>query len=726
MMHISTGLILLALAQTVTDERSTALNDARAGTLLARARVARLAQDSALQSYDATAYKRWTIRMRLSRIGRDRIAVGHESAGRVRWQRGVGIWVDVQGSRNEMPITRGLESEKDRREREQAVERPPIPWFPGQEALWIGSDRALERLVHPLADGAEAYYQYESGDSMSLRLPDGHTIQIRELRIRPRAPKWNLAVGSLWFDVASGQLVRAVYRLAEPMDMWEVAREMGEEDLDEDIPAAVKPLLAPMRGQVSAIVIEYGLYEGRFWLPRLRVAEGNAHAALMRMTFRYEQRFRYESVNADLRLEPIVVARGDSAAPGLGAPTACSVNPDSVRVQYENGSESQPPVAVRIPCNVETLRTSPQLPPSLFAEGEELAGGEEEIALIERALGLGSQAGWHPRRPTVRYVLELTRYNRVEGLSTGIALDAALGEGYSAGLIARIGVADLEPNVEMSVARTNLRHTLQVGAYNRLASANDWGAPLSFGASLSAFLFGRDEGFYFRQSGLELRSRHEEGAQREWRLFVEQQRSAPAGTTFSLAHALRGIDFAPNIEALRGEWAGAGVRLYPQYGADLLGFRFFGDVRLEGATEIGGTARFVRAAFDGTISRALGPAAAALTLAGGSSVGTLPAQRQWYLGGVHTVRGLAPGTAVGDAFWMTRAELGTAWVGWRPVLFYDAGWAGNRREWQQIGRPLQGAGVGISFLDGMISFDVARGIAPTQSWRADLSLESRF
>ncbi len=95
-----------------------------------------------------------------------------------------------------------------------------IPYYPGYEPLWVGDNVARAQvdeseLVHPIADGAEAYYTYETGDSIRFTLPDKRTIELRELKVRPREPKWNLAVGSLWFDTESGQLVRAAYRLAD-------------------------------------------------------------------------------------------------------------------------------------------------------------------------------------------------------------------------------------------------------------------------------------------------------------------------------------------------------------------------------------------------------------------------------------------------------------------------------------------------------------------------------
>src|SRR6185503_16518255 len=254
--------------------------------LLERARAARLAQDSALTSYDATAYSRISAGMGFSRIGRDRLIFRHENATRVQWQRDVGVWIDIKGARTAIPVA----PEEARQETADELNDPdmtPIPYFPGQEPLismngsGVVKSSVDERdMVHPLAEGAEAYYTYSIGDSVTFRLPDSRTIELRELRVRPRESKWNVAVGSLWFDVRTGQLVRGAYRLAVPMDIWAVVAEQDSTAQDE-IPVWVKPLISPMHAQMSAVVVEYGLYQGRFWLPRMRSAEGDAQVSFM-------------------------------------------------------------------------------------------------------------------------------------------------------------------------------------------------------------------------------------------------------------------------------------------------------------------------------------------------------------------------------------------------------------------------------------------------------------
>ena len=728
----------------VTDaHRATAYRDGGARAILALAREARMRQDSALQAYDATTYQRVSAGLGFSRLGRDRLAFRSEGATRVRWRRGVGAYVDVTGSRAVVPIA----GKSARVDIEGSLS--PIPYYPGSETLWIGASAARqavdenEGIVHPLADGSEAYYVYESGDSATFRLPDGRSIRLRELKLRPRTPKWNLAVGSLWFDMSTGQLVRAAYRMSVPMDIKAVAEE-DDEDAFEDVPRVLKPMLFPMKAEISAVGVEYGLYQGRFWLPRVQIAQGGAQIGFTRVPFKLEQKFAYDRVNAGDPLPPIPV-RSDSTDDSTkvaitvgddratrdslrAARRAARRRCDStgVRTRVRSRNERSLPVLITIPCDTLKLASSPDLPPSIYDRGEEVVASAEIDALVRDALAMGSQASFAPAPPVVAYAP--LRYNRIEGLSAGGTLDQQLGAGFSLRTVARIGVADREPNLEVTGARSDLRRTLSFTAYNRLVSAGDWGNPLGLGSSISAFLFGRDEGFYYRASGVELASSPNQRGpiNMTWTLFAEQQRNARQRTTFSLARAIRGSQFEPNIATSSSLYGGARARITQSIGEDPQGFRLFNDLRLEAAH--GDTGTYGRAALDVTGSRGIGNGAVALTIAGGTSVGVLPIQRHWFLGGTHTVRGLRPGSGVGNAFWLARGEAGYGFSAVRPVIFGDIGWAGDRTAWSDIGTPLSGVGAGFSILDGLVRFDVARGLQPVsqRGWRVDAYLEGRF
>lgn len=729
----------------------TAFSDARARELLLAGRAARLAQDSAIRYYDAMTYQRISAGIGITKLGRDRLAFRHESAARVRWQRGVGAWVELKGERAVVPVA-PEEAQHEAQSEMGDDMMSPIPYYPGKEPLVVfdenatGATQVNEReLVHPLLEGAEAYYTYETGDSLRFRLPDGFVVRLRELRVRPREPKWNVVVGSIWFDVSSGQVVRAAYRLAVPMDIWTVAKQDDPHAMD-DVPLLVKPMLSPMRAEVKAIAIEYGLYGGHYWLPRLRSVDGTAQVSFMRVPFRMDQRFTYASVNGRDSLPPIPVVQRpdldslpeaerervrdsmrvarravrDSIERGLRTRSGCDTSAFTTRI-FTRFGDARVPVAYQVPCDRASLATSAELPPSIYDPGEEVFGSTERDALIAEALSLGAQARFGPQPPVVRYGLELTRYNRVEGLSLGAALDEQFGAGYTGELVGRIGTADREPNVSLKLGRSNGTRTVYVRGYRELVSANDWGSPLSFGSSVSAFLFGRDEGFYYRATGVEIGGNVDAGGHMQWRIFGEGQRTATPRTDFSLSRA----SFAPNIIAWQDRYAGIGFRLSGSHGLDPHGFRAYGDVRLEAAAADSG---YGRGAAELTLSDGLGRRfVGALTLSGGSSIGSLPPQRRWYLGGTQTVRGQYADTAqAGNAYWLGRAELGADYGIARPSIFADIGWAGDRRYMDRVGRPLSGAGVGVSMLDGLVRADLARGIHPRERWRLDLSLEARF
>jgi len=831
----------------------TAFRDEGARTLLARARVSRLAQDSALRSYDAHSYMRMSVGLGVRKLGPERLLFRAEHAARVRWARDVGVWVETTGRRAVVPMG-GADIDMS--------PATPVPYFPGREALWFPSDdlrkvtaEVDERdLVHPLAGGSEAYYHYESGDSATIRLPDGRAIHLRELRITARRPDWRTFVGSFWFDSDQGSLVRAAYRMAGEIDLWNEVKEEArtelrelEERLRTDTGAAAveirkqieekkteaggfgmllaQGLMSPMRAKVSAITVEYGLFEGRFWLPKTNVFEGEGTALFARIPMRYEESYRYNSVNGDatvprmpalgelgmtaddtlfvaggnvtiggdgrrgsgdtsaaavLAREDSVIRRSRARADSLlhladsiqAASVDSSAKRDSVRVRslrdraayarararlierrreqcatdstYFAGSRmvlDAYRMAIMLPCDPSKLATSPDLPASIFSGGEQLFSTADRDQLLE-GLDFALQPGWGPERPRFHTGLDLLRYNRIEGLSIGASLTSVLGLGYTAQAVGRFGVADQVPNAELSLTRSNGRSLVGVRAFHRFSVANDdWGEPLSFGASASSLLVGRDEGFYYRSWGGEFFGERAapgplSGAQMAWRVFGERQYSAGVrpNSHVSFAQLVAGRHFVDNIAAVQLVAVGAGAELARSFGANPRALRFDVRVRGEGAvtdrSDSLGTTGYGRLVLDGTVTRPLAGLAWSMTGAAGSSLGDLPPQRAFFLGGVQTVRGqfarpAGPGR-VGDTFWLGRAEVARGVMALRPALFYDVGWAGARDSLHVMGRPLSGAGVGASVLDGLFRLDVSRGIFPERRWRTDLYIGARF
>lgn len=745
---------------------ATAYANQQTRTLVLNARAAQYHVDSSLRAYDAKAYQRFSLGLGMRIAGRERLFMRAEQSQHILWDRDRGALVHATGARWGMPMLGHIDDDDPDFE---AGAMLALPYVPGRDRLWpIGTFEAQvqrnggevdeHNIVHPMSAGAEAYYKYSIGDSITFRLPGGREFKLIELRVRPRVEHWNAVVGSLWFDRESWQLVRAAYRLSAPMDIWMVAREEAdstEEDPQADIPFWLKPALNPMRATISGITQEFSLQEQQWWLPIVQQAEGLVEVGKVRMPVEIEERFTYASVTsspAPAALDSVAVwYRVDSLArdsleaikktSGDSAYERARHARDSVRTaerqrcnkaqqgtHTQTRDESGVKILVVIPCDTAALARSPDMPATLYSSTEELFGPTDRDELMAEALALKAQAEGGASK-TMFYTGiggGLMRYNRVEGLSVGARAEKSLGAGYSMVGIGRLATADLHPGAELTLSRSDGRRILAVGGYHRLDVAGDFGEPFGLGASLGALLFGHDDGFYYRSTGLELTRALADGRGIQWRLFGEHQGSAPLATQASLPR-LFGHDasFDPNIDAKRADIAGVGARLTRTFGMDPHGWRLYSDMKAEAA---GGTYDFARGLLDATVSHGItSHFDGAITGAGGWTGGEVPAQRLFYVGGSRSVRGQPAGANVGDAFWLARAELGTSFVGARPVIFYDLGWAGSRNAWQHPGRPLSGAGTGVSFLDGLFRFDVAKGINPKRGGvRVDTYIEARF
>jgi hemolysin activation/secretion protein len=111
----------------------------------------------------------------------------------------------------------------------------------------------------------------------------------------------------------------------------------------------------------------------------------------------------------------------------------------------------------------------------------------------------------------------------------------------------------------------------------------------------------------------------------------------------------------------------------------------------------------------------------------GASLGAMPIQRFWNLGGWQTVRGYVSGTQRGDAFWIGRGEL--LWEGLRrvqPSVFMDQGWAGARSNLFTTTPQLRSAGAGVAFFAGLFRLDAARSLDAGATWRVNSYAVTRF
>ena len=707
-------LVLLLAAQ---HQDSSAYLDATARRLVAAARARRETVDRSITAYRATMRERIGAGIRALR--RDRMLYRRELVLRIEWRRDSVGRIEVIGARQAIPAA------------SPKVDLPEDLWGdvadyafdPADDRMTIGfggsSDQVDSehghsvRFGHPLAPGSEADYRFATGDSSVLVFPDGRTILLRELRVMPRRLDFRLMTGSLWIDEATHGVVRALFRPSRPFDLEE---DVGDED--DDIPGFAKPI----RGEVRFITIDYGLWDGRWWLPRLIALDAVATAgSWLQMPLRYERVYSDYEVTGDTTARRTPRPPPATAAADSTARTRCREQEDTLTVQCVCRNGECLRFAVHIPTDTAALISSVELPPAFNGVGDTLISTGEMQDLMH-GLGRLPQAPWQFRARPPRW--GLARFNRVEGLSLGAKGELDLGRLQLDGS-ARVALSDGEPDVEGGVTRETRTARVRVAAYRRLNSvdAAAGNGALGFGNSLSGLLLGRDDGDYYRSAGVGITILPAVTATQGFtvRLYAERQRSAAKRTDFSLAHALRTDHvFRPNIVADSADQLGAAVTLRAQRGFDPEAPRWAADVTLDGGA---GTYGFGRGSAALRVTAPLLPRiAGAIEVAGGTSAGRVPVQSLWYLGGPNTLRGYGGGVTSGDAFWRARVEVANRLPAARVVLFCDVGRAAPRDR-LSLARPLVGAGVGASFLDGLLRIDLARALRSPKGWRLDLYVD---
>lgn len=710
-------------------DTASAYLDPTARSLVAGARERRQRVERTIDLYRVTARER--IYAGVTAVNRDRTLFGREMAVRIEWRRGETGNVRVLGARQASPAaTRGVELPEDLRSEVTDLAFDPdelqLNLFQfgagdvGREDREADVETRRDSAgvtvsvdpgppIDPLRAGSEAHYRFRSGDTTTVRLPDGSQLRLIQLEVIPRRREFRLLRGTLWIDEQTHGVARSVLSTARPFDL--------RRDAGEDVPRVVNTFGA-IRAEVRYVTVEYALYQGRFWLPRLVAVDAQANMGVVAgLPVRFERSYADYEVQASATPQqaPIsVLARRDTAAARL-----CEEQAQAAGETCECDDGRCQRWRVEVPADTAALLASADLPPPL-AEGNARLITGEEVESLARVLtpSLGRLGDFAPELTTGFTAL---RYNRVEALSAGVRADVAWGP-LTVGGEARIGVGDLEPAATLGVTRESLGRRTRLAGYRRLATFDPRSRALGLGGSLNALLLGRDEADYFRASGAELTSDpvREGRWSYAWRLFGEHQHPVSRTTQVSLARAWDETPFREVRPAERADQAGASLALSRSFGTDRSAARFSLGTWMEGQA---GTFEYGRGQATARLTvPSLGRFALALEGAAGTTAGDVPVQGLWYLGGASTVRGYEGALVGGESFWRARGEVATPLPAARLVLFSDVGWAGARDAWE-LDPPLVSAGVGASFLDGLVRIDLARALRSPTGWRVDLYLD---
>jgi hypothetical protein len=233
--------------------------------------------------------------------------------------------------------------------------------------------------------------------------------------------------------------------------------------------------------------------------------------------------------------------------------------------------------------------------------------------------------------------------------------------------------------------------------------------------SFRALFLALDDGSYLFAQGVEVRREFSYRNAADVSLTIRfAQERAPNHLAHAALHQLLGGrgDFAPLDPVLPGTFttvtAGISGGLVPT------SWR----VGAEATTGAGVAAGRLWAAAS---SELRGPADLQVTLNGwaGAGAGDSVPQREFRLGGTHTLRGYEAGTFRGPSAYAASVDVSLRRRGLSPVVFADVGQSSTRGVTFR-GDPRVSVGVGLAALGGLVRVHVARPLASGAPWRFDL------
>src|SRR6185503_2081075 len=304
--------------------------------------------------------------------------------------------------------------------------------------------------IHPLAQNRDTYYMYEGGDTaVTLFSTSGRRIPLARIRVTPRADAPGDAIlfyGDMYLDADRKQIVRMRGRIVE-LKGGKVTLKSGSK-----IP-----------GVSGASFVELVNVEvnGEYWLPAYQRTEFQARLAFLgefRSLVRIVSRFY------DIRAN-------DSSWTGPETPPGIQHS-----LTFASGSAQQRFHDWQSPLGSASTD-------AYFAEFDDLA---PESWRTDAGGGF---------KLTPRNLGEVFRFNRIEGVFTGLSLSHQFGG--DGGVLARgsLGYAWAEkvPRGMYGIQRTLGRTTTGIRAERALAHTNDFQPPLNYGSTLTALFGSQDD-----------------------------------------------------------------------------------------------------------------------------------------------------------------------------------------------------------------------------------------
>jgi hypothetical protein len=259
------------------------------------------------------------------------------------------------------------------------------------EIIRLGDGDEVGDVPHPISGPGIPLYDFAITDSLRLRMGP-REIDVIEVRVRPKQDRAPRVVGAVYIERESADLVR--------MALGFTRAAMKDEALED-----------------LHVVLENGLIDGRFWLPRRQEIEIRRTGTWLEYPVRTIIRGRWEIC---------------CFAVNVGLPAAVFTGPEIAPAPRQIQLEGDPPLFEGDLLDAVRTEADP-------VSDAEVRRVQAEVRELVRAQALA-----RARRPVVvgTSLSDFLRYNRVEGLALGAGVGQPLGAGFFAAARGRYGFGD--------------------------------------------------------------------------------------------------------------------------------------------------------------------------------------------------------------------------------------------------------------------------------------------
>jgi len=259
--HCAVGLCLAGVAGRHPVDTTT-YSDQATALLVARGTARHVAQDSSVHDYRAQLRYRVSFGVSRRKWGDPLPVAVEEQAATVTWQLPNDLRVDIVG-RRDVSQFEGVD----------LMSTFSHPWFVPRTLsdsirLFGASQTPAQAAPHPLAPGADRYYRYAAGDSLVITMA-GRRITLRSITVTPKRSDGAYVAGRIWLDVATGDVVRFIFRFVGTR-LW------AEPDGATSHDSAAAERTSRIVSQILELDadLEYSLQDNTHWLPYRQVISG--------------------------------------------------------------------------------------------------------------------------------------------------------------------------------------------------------------------------------------------------------------------------------------------------------------------------------------------------------------------------------------------------------------------------------------------------------------------